>query len=60
MGEGPWDTDAGEVTRGAGAKPRMSSAGSAEINGQGCQPGLEYLGCNPRRLSLTLERADSG
>lgn len=34
MGEGPWDTDAGEVTRGAGAKPRMSSAGSAEINGQ--------------------------
>lgn len=60
MGKGSWDTDTGEVTRGAGAKPGVSSAGSAGINGQVCQPGLEGLGYSPRRLSLTLERADSG
>lgn len=59
MGKGPWDTDTGEVTRGGGAKPGMSNARSAGINGHVCQPGVEGRGCNPSRLSLTLERADS-
>lgn len=57
-GEGPGVTDSGEVPRGEGAKPGVSSAGNAWGLGQACERGRQGPGPSHRRWLVTWDRAD--